>query len=231
MKVGVLETGAPPGDLQERFGRYPQMFQTLLAGHEFDWASYDVRRGEFPARPEDCGAYIITGSAAGAYDPDPWIGETEAFLRAAKGRAALVGICFGHQLMAQAFGGAVIKSPKGWGIGLHRYAVEGHAPWMDDAQSVASAASHQDQVVELPPGAAVLAGSDFTPLGVLAYGDQRAISIQLHPEFAPAYARALIETRRARYAEDAAKAALASYDQLDDRPTLAGWIAAFIEGK
>lgn len=231
MKVGVIETGAPPGDLQERFGRYPAMFQALLVDAGFDWRSYDVRRGQFPERPEACDAYIVTGSAAGAYDPDPWIGETEAFLKSARGKAALVGICFGHQLMAQAFGGKVIKSPKGWAIGLHTYEVGQRAPWMDTAQRVASAASHQDQVVEAPPGAAILAGSAFTPMGVIAYGDQRAISIQLHPEFEPDYARALIQTRRARYDEAAASAALASYDQPDDRPRLAHWIANFINGE
>ncbi len=231
MKIGVLETGAPPGDLQERFGRYPEMFQTLLSGHDYQWASFDVRRGVFPQRPEDCAAYIITGSAAGAYDPEPWIGETEAFLKAAKGKARLVGICFGHQLMAQAFGGKVIKSPKGWAIGLQRYDVEARAPWMDDAETVASAASHQDQVVELPPAAAILAGSDFTPMGVIAYADQPAISIQLHPEFSPDYARALIDTRRARYEPAAAEAALASYDAPDDRPRLAAWIANFLAGR
>jgi GMP synthase-like glutamine amidotransferase len=230
MKVGVLETGAPPGDLQERFGRYPQMFETLLAGRDYAWSSYDVRRGVFPARPDACDAYIITGSAAGAYDPEPWIGQTEEFLRAAKNKTRLIGVCFGHQLMAQAFGGKVIKSPKGWAIGLQRYEVERREPWIGGEASVASAASHQDQVVELPPNAQIVAGSDFTPMGVIAYTDQSAISIQLHPEFAPDYAKALIGARRERYEAAAADAALASYDAPDDRPTIADWFARFIEG-
>ncbi|MHB8528525.1 MAG: glutamine amidotransferase-related protein [Caulobacteraceae bacterium] len=229
MKVGVLETGAPPAGLQAAFGRYPTMFQALLAGEDYDWRIYDVRRGRFPARPEDCAAYIVTGSAAGVYDPEPWIGEAEAFLRSAKGKAALVGVCFGHQLMAQAFGGKVIKSEKGWGIGRHEYSVREKRPWIDG--EVASApASHQDQVVEIPPGARIVAGSEFTPFGMLAWDDQPAISVQLHPEFAPAYAKALIVARGddGRYAPGQAEAALASLDLADQRGRLAGWIKAFL---
>ena len=96
---------------------------------------------------------------------------------------------------SQAFGGDVIKSPKGWGIGLHTYGVAAHRPWMDQTPAFALAASHQDQVVELPPGATVLAGSEFCQMGTLAYDDGMAISCQLHPEFAPAYSTALIDGR------------------------------------
>ncbi|HEV2364867.1 MAG TPA: type 1 glutamine amidotransferase [Caulobacteraceae bacterium] len=231
MKIGVLETGAPPKDLQPRFGRYPSMFETLIGPDAFTWASYDVRRGVFPASPEECAGYIVTGSAAGVYDPEPWIEKTEAFLRAAKGRAALVGVCFGHQLMAQAFGGKAVKSEKGWGIGLHRYGVESRKPWMDAAASVAAPASHQDQVVAAPPGASVVASCEFTPIGALAWDDGSAISIQLHPEFDPAYARALIETRGAdgRYAPGQAEKAIASLEGPNDRERLGRWIGDFLK--
>jgi len=103
----------------------------------------------------------------------------------------------------------VIKSPKGWGIGLHDYAVRAPEPWMAPGPLITAPASHQDQVVALPSGARVLAGSDFTPNGMLAYDDQPAISIQLHPEFDPAYAKALIEGRRGtRYGVEEADRAL-----------------------
>jgi GMP synthase-like glutamine amidotransferase len=231
LKIGILETGVPPPDLQARFGLYGAMFEHLLGGTTFDWALYDVRAGAFPARPEECDGYVITGSAAGVYDPEPWIGETQTFLQSAKGNAALVGVCFGHQLMAQAFGGRVIKSPKGWGVGLHRYEVVGHRAWMDEARTIAAAASHQDQVVEAPPNTTVLAASDFTPLGMLVYDDQPAISIQLHPEFDPAYAQALIELRRgSRYGEAQADAAINSLDEPDDRARLGRWIGRFLKG-
>ncbi len=229
--IGILETGAPPTALVGRFGLYDDMFRHLLGEGTFAWRSYKTHEGEAPARPEDCDGYLITGSAAGVYDPLPWIGRARDFLRAAKGKAALVGICFGHQLMAEAFGGAVIKSPKGWGLGLHRYQVRERAPWMDEASSFANAASHQDQVVEQPPATRVLAGSDFCPLGMLAYDDQPAISLQLHPEFDPAYAIALLEARRgSRYTVEQADAAIASYAAPDDRARVAGWMGRFLAG-
>jgi len=215
--------------MQARFGRYPAMLEHLLGEGAYQWSAFDVRRGMLPAGPDVCDAWLVTGSAAGVYEPERWIAETEGFLRAARGRAALVGIGFGHQLMARAFGGKVIKSPKGWGIGLHHYAVRERRPWMDEALALAAPASHQDQVVEPPPNTRVLAGSDFTPFGMLAWDDQPAISLQLHPEFEPAYARALIEARRAdRYEPGQAEAALASLAGPDDRARIGRWIAGFL---
>ena len=228
MRIGILETGAPPDPLKPAFGDYPAMFERLL-GDGFDYAVFDVPAGGFPDRPEACDAYVVTGSAAGVYDPLPWIAPLETFLRQAKGRAALVGVCFGHQIMAQAFGGRVVKSDRGWGVGLHTYRVLDRRPWMDEAEAVSVPASHQDQVVELPPAARVIAGSDFSPFGALAYDDQPAISIQLHPEFEPAYAKALIQARRgSRYPEAQAEAALASLDRPDDRARVGAWIRRFL---
>jgi GMP synthase-like glutamine amidotransferase len=131
--------------------------------------------------------------------------------------------------MAEAFGGQVIKSPKGWGLGLHRYEIRERRSWMDAATTIAAAASHQDQVVVPPPNTTVVARSEFTPYGMLAYDDQPAISIQLHPEFDPAYAKALVEGRRGvRYGVDEADRALASYDAPDDRDRLSRWIRSFL---
>ena len=237
MKVGILKTGRPPRPAIPQFGTYPDMFMELLGRDAYDWRTYAADEGEYPATPEDCDAYIVTGSAAGVYDDDPWIGQLLDFLRAAKGRAKLVGVCFGHQAMAQAFGGQVIKSPKGWGIGEHAYDVVSREPWMDGPDGVGAPAirlpaSHQDQVVALPPGAEVIAASEFTPMAALAYRDQPAISMQPHPEFLPAYATALIEARRGKvYAEDEADRAVASFGRPDDRARVGGWIRAFLRGQ
>jgi GMP synthase-like glutamine amidotransferase len=229
LKVGVLKTGRPPRPAIPQFGTYPDMFMALLGHDAYDWRVYAADEGEYPAAPEDCDAYIVTGSSSGVYDDEPWIGQLLDFLRAAKGRAKLVGVCFGHQAMAQAFGGQVIKSPKGWGIGEHDYRVVGHEPWMDGASAIRLPASHQDQVVEKPPGADVFLASDFTPFAGLAWRDQPAISIQPHPEFQPAYAAALIEARRGKvYADDEAERALASLQGPDDRARVGTWIEAFL---
>jgi GMP synthase-like glutamine amidotransferase len=229
LKIAILETGAPPSSLTPRFGRYGGMFEHLLGETAYDWTTIDVQSAPLPVRPEDYDGYLITGSAAGVYDPEPWIAATREFLRQTKGKAAIVGVCFGHQLMAEAFGGQVIKSPKGWGLGLHRYEIRERRSWMDAATTIAAAASHQDQVVVPPPNTTVVARSEFTPYGMLAYDDQPAISIQLHPEFDPAYAKALVEGRRGvRYGVDEADRALASYDAPDDRDRLSRWIRSFL---
>ncbi len=226
MKLAVLETGRPPEPLVGRFGTYPEMYRRMLGLAE-PLPSYDVAGGELPERAEDHDGYIVSGSPAGVYDPLPWIGQLDGFLRAARGKAKLVGICFGHQAMAQAFGGSVTKSDKGWGVGLHDYAVAERQPWMDEASSVAIPASHQDQVIVQPPGTVVTMTSTFTPYAGLAWGDD-AISFQFHPEFEPDYAKALADLRRERL--DDADAAIASLDRPNDNARVAGWIKRFLKG-
>lgn len=230
-RIGILQTGGPPPSLQPRFGSYPDMFQALL-GAGFDYQVFDVQAGQWPSRPEDFDGFVVTGSSAGVYEDAPWIGELLDWLRAAKGRTRLVGVCFGHQAMAQAFGGKVIKSPKGWGVGLHSYQVASLEPWMRPAaHGFAIPASHQDQVVEPPPHAHVVAGEDFAPYAALAYDDQPAISFQGHPEFAPAYASALIESRREeRLTADQADRALHSLGEPNDNHQVGGWIRNFLAG-
>lgn len=231
MRLGILETGAPPDGVREKFGDYPSMFRRLFGEDAYDYATFDVAAGAMPEGTSACQAWLVTGSSAGVYDPLPWIDPLMDFLRAAKGEVPLLGVCFGHQVMAQAFGGKVIKSPKGWGVGLHRYRLAQARPWMDAAdEPIAAPASHQDQVVELPPGATVLGGNGFCPLGVLDYGEARAVSIQLHPEFEPAYAKALIENRRgSRYTDVEADRAVMSYEQPDDRLRIGAWLQRFLE--
>ena len=224
MKLAILETGRPPGDLVRRFGDYPAMMTRMLGG-EFEIDTFDVAAGEFPADPSDYEAYLVTGSPAGVYDPLPWIEPLKQFLRDA-GDRKLVGICFGHQLMAEAFGGHVEKSDKGWGIGLQHYEIDRVEPWMDEMASIDVPASHQDQVVAQPPHTEVIASSPFTPFAALAWTDRPAISVQFHPEFDPDYAKALIEARREKMPD--AGRAIASLDRPNDNARIADWIRRFL---
>jgi GMP synthase-like glutamine amidotransferase len=226
METGILVTGAPPPDLEPRFGPYSAMFERLL-GPGFAIRAYDVAAGMLPDRPEACSAFLVTGSAAGVYEPLPWIGPLLAFLREAKGRSKLVGICFGHQAMAEALGGRVEKSERGWAVGLQDYTLVARAPWMGENPPgrIAVPVSHQDRVTVAPPGAEVLAHSAFSPFGMLAWGAD-ALSMQFHPEFEPDYARALIQSRRQRLPDP--DSALASLDAPDDRALVAQWIRAFL---
>jgi GMP synthase-like glutamine amidotransferase len=228
MILGILETGGPPPPLADRYQGYGDMVRRML-GPVFRARTYDIRAGDMPATPTECEAWLVTGSAAGVYDPEPWIAPLKAFLQDASGQAPMVGICFGHQMMAEAFGGAVTKSPKGWGVGLHRYEIAKATPWMDSAAPISLPVSHQDQVVAIGPGCEVIGGSAFTPFGLLAYPGRNAISMQPHPEFEPDYAQALIESRRgSRMDEATADAAVASLDQPNDRNRVAIWLRRFL---
>ena len=224
MKLAIIETGRPPGQLSEQFGDYPSMFRAML-GNGFEFESFDVQAGQLP----DAGAHhacLLTGSPAGVYDPLPWIPGLMDFIRAAKD-SKMVGICFGHQAMAEALGGRVKKSEKGWGAGLHRYNVVRPEPWMDGASTIAAPASHQDQVVVQPSNTEIVARSDFTPLAALAWTDRPAISFQFHPEFSPAFAKSLIGKRYDVVPDP--DAAIASLDAPNDNARVAGWIKRFLE--
>lgn len=227
MKLAILETGVPPGSLATSFGDYPAMFGRLL-GDGFEIATFDVQAGHFPEDRAAHHAYLITGSPAGVYDPLPWIEPLMDFIRSADG-AKMVGVCFGHQIMAEALGGHVEKSDKGWGAGLHQYSIVHREPWMDGEQSIAIPASHQDQVIVQPPNTAVVAESDFTPYAALAWSDRPAISFQFHPEFSPAYAKALIEARYDRVSNP--DAAIASLDAPNDSVRVGTWIRRFLTEK
>lgn len=227
MKLAILETGTPPEPLVGRFGRYPAMFEALL-GPDFDYDRIDVQTEPLPPDVNRYDAYLVTGSPAGVYEDLPWIAPLKTFLKAAAGPAKLVGICFGHQVMAEALGGRVEKSDKGWGVGLHTYPIVRREPWMDDAPSVSVPASHQDQVVLQPPGAHVLASSVFTPYAGLVWSDVPAVSFQFHPEFAPEYAQALIAERYDRTPDP--DAAIASLEAPNDNQRVGGWIRRFLLG-
>lgn len=224
-RIAIIETGAPPPALLGEYGDYPSMFAAML-GEGFETETFDAVNGPLPDA-EAFDGVMITGSPAGVYDDLPWIAPLLDWIRAAKGRTRLVGICFGHQAMAQALGGHVEKSERGWGVGLHTYDVAGGEPWMGEAATVAIPVSHQDQVVVQPPTSRVTIRSGFTPYAGLAYGDD-AISFQCHPEFLPAYAGALLGGRRGRIPDAVVDAGLASLDQPDDRGVMARWIKAFL---
>ena len=223
MKIAILETGVPPDPLADEFGSYPDMFARLL-GPDYTLKTFDVQAGDLPD-PVSHGAYLITGSPAGVYEPLPWIAPLMEFIRSAS-HAKMIGVCFGHQAMAQALGGEVIKSPKGWGTGLQRYQVVHLQPWTNGEHQVAVPASHQDQVVVQPPNTTVVAASDFTPFAALAWADRPAISFQFHPEFSPGYAKALIEKRYDRVNDP--DAALASLDAPNDNERVGEWIRRFL---
>lgn len=200
--IAILETGVPPTGLDPAYGTYADMFSKTLATDGRAFRTYRTLEGELPEPKDGLSGVVITGSPAGVYESDPWIARLIQWLRGLNRDIPTVGICFGHQVMAQAWGGHVEKSPKGWGVGLHEYSLHDTGLWHDllgrqaEYGSIKVAVTHQDQVVKTPENARVLAGSDFTPNGALYYTDRKAISFQCHPEFCENFASDLLISRR-----------------------------------
>lgn len=234
MKIGILETGRTPPELIGKHGSYADMLSALLAKVDpsLTFEVVAVMDGAPLPAITACDGWLITGSRHGVYEELPWMLALEAFLReAVAARIPTVGICFGHQILAKALGARVEKADSGWGVGPHTYAVTEQAAWMDGFQdSLTINAMHQDQVLTLPPGARVIASSDFCPYAGLAY-DDTAISFQPHPEFDIPFEHALVASRAGAVVPmDRATPALALLEDpatTTDADRVARWIAAF----
>lgn len=235
MKLTIIQTGAVPEPLRDTFGPYPAMFQRMFeaAGAGFDYETVPVHEGaDFPD-PAALDAILITGSAAGVYDNHlAWMAPLRAFIRSAyAANTRMLGICFGHQIMADALGGDVRKSEKGWGLGRHTYAVASRPAHLGtEAPALRIACSHQDQVIVAPPEAETFLASDFTPNAGLVYRNGAALSLQPHPEFLDDYALALAELRRGKAPDETIDAAIASFATPSDSPDTARFLTAFLKG-
>ncbi len=237
MKTGILATGITPPELLEQHGSYADMFVTLLGNEdpEMSFEVFDVRDDDFPESIEGFDAWVITGSRCGVYDNLPWMQRLSSLIHEAyEAGQPLVGICFGHQIVASAFGAKVAKYEGGWGVGLNSYNIEGKHAFMDsdEADSFTINAMHQDQVLELPENASLFASSDFCRYAGLVYGD-RILTLQAHPEFNNHYERELVASRRGPTVPEAvADAALAGLEtgQQPESERVARWMVRFLKG-
>ena len=222
MHIGILQTGESPDALRADMGDYPDFFETLLAGRGLTFSRFAVLRNEFPKDVHDCEGWLITGSRFGAYEDHVWIPPLEDFIRAAYAEhVPVVGICFGHQIIAQAMGGRVEKYAGGWSVGPTEYDFGDHKVTLN--------AWHQDQVTQKPEAAKVIASTDFCANAALLY-DDRMFTVQPHPEFRKEFMAGLIKFRGPGLVPDAILAdATNRIDTTLDSPSMADRIATFFK--
>ena len=233
MRIGILKTDSVREEFQHEFGDYPAMFRAVLMASADDvpieFRDYDVQRGEYPASIDECDAYLITGSRESVYDDQPWIHRLAQFVQELDAaRHTLVGICFGHQLIAHVLGGETRAAETGWAVGVQDTQVLSPAEWMlPYRERFGLLSSHKDQVVRLPERAEVFASTPFCPNSGFTIGDH-ILTFQGHPEFSKGYSRALIELRREMLGEPGYSSGVESLGRPVHQSMVGRWIINFI---
>jgi GMP synthase (glutamine-hydrolysing) len=227
VRIGLLVCDHVRPEFIRVSGDYEDMFRRLFADHDVEVVAYDAVDGVLPADPAEADAWLTTGSRYSVNDDAPWIRKLEDFVRlVAAAGVPFVGICFGHQLIAKALGGSVVRSDRGWGVGVQEVTVS-KGLGLGDSYRVLT--SYQDQVSTVPPGGEILGWNEHCPVSVMGVGPT-ILGIQGHPEFEPAYSAALMESRRGNLIPEATvDAGLASLSDEPDGDRLAAWILEFIE--
>ena len=230
MKYCVLDNDVLDPEVAPLYTSYGAMFERLLrgAGAQGTFEIFNTTLGQYPASFEDFDAVLLTGSRADAFSQEPWVRVLRARVdELLQARKKLIGICFGHQLVALCLGARVGRAAQGWGVGRLTY--QWHAPELAAGRTELSLlASHQDQVFELPPGAKLLASSEFCPVAAFSVG-QHVFCVQPHPEFVEDYNAYLMGKRREVLGEDTYNTGICSLALDHDGLVVAHVMRAFLE--
>lgn len=231
LQICILETDILRPELVGQYQGYGRMFERLFASQPLaaEFAVYNVMEGSYPPDSEHYDAYLVTGSKADSFGSDPWIETLKTYLleRYARGDK-LLGICFGHQLLALLLGGKAGRAEQGWGVGTHRYRLAHQPAWMTPVlEELTLLISHQDQVTKLPENATLLASSDFCPIAAYCIDDQ-VLCFQGHPEFIHDYSKELLEIRQQLIGEEAYLKGVDSLQHEHQGHTVAEWMMRFV---
>lgn len=235
MKIGILLCDHVQSQLQHEFADYQDMFINTIIKTNSDIKNlklsfYDVEKGQYPTNINECDVYMSTGSKYSVYENHDWITQLLEFIKALYiAKKPFVGICFGHQLIAQALGGLVEKSVKSWGIGVTTSKVIKKKSWMKpDLNSVNLIVSHQDQVIKLPKDTEVLMGNQFCPYYMIQI-DKHILGIQGHPEFSRNYSKALMLSRKDRIPKQVLDKGVESLNKIPDDLIIMQWLLCFLK--
>ena len=231
-RIAILQTGVNNPRLPPHHPDYPSMFRSLIGKAQIspliELISFPVLEGPFFPNINNFDGFIITGSASGVYENAQWMKKLFSFIREAHNkRKKIAGFCFGHQAIAVALGGEVIKSDKGWGVGIKKHTIYSTKDWMkphlDELKLIYM---HQDQVVKLPEAAVLLSGDNFCPFSAFTI-DENIISMQGHPEFSRRFIRDLISLRAQNIGREKVDTALSSLSNSHDGHIVGEWIVNF----
>jgi len=234
MKLCILENDILDGELAQSYSGFAAMFFRLFESVGVDWTIevFNTMRGEYPASFDSYDAVLLTGSRADSFSDDPWVVELRRQVTALLEQGKkMVGVCFGHQLIALCLGAPVGRAPQGWGTGRMTY--DWHRPDLphsEDRTEISLLASHQDQVFELPPGATLVASNDFCPVASFTVGNE-VFCIQPHPEFSEDVSAYLLDKRRHLLGEEKYLTSVQSLEHGHEGEHIGRMVVAFLQGQ
>ncbi len=234
MKVCVLDNDVLDPVVAPTYISYGVMFERLLREAGADWTIdvFNTTQGHYPESFADYDAVLLTGSKSDSFSQEPWVQELRRRVDGIlASKQKLIGVCFGHQLVGLCMGAKVGRAPQGWGSGRMTY--QWHAPDFplpDGGDAISLLASHQDQVLELPVGARLMASSDFCPVAAYAV-DDHVFCVQAHPEFVEAYSGFILDKRRTILGESLYQKGMDSLLNGHDGVEMARLMVDFVERK
>jgi GMP synthase (glutamine-hydrolysing) len=204
--LSIIQLGNPPADLKENKGEQSDWIKRALSRVNVAIKVVRPHEGDALPDPTTVSAAVLTGSWSMVTDHEPWSMITASWIREAmESRLPLFGICYGHQLMAQALGGSVGFHPDGREIGQHFVRLEEQAsrdPLIRKLPATFLAnLTHEQTVLKPPASAFCLAKSDHDPYQILRYSPT-AISVQFHPEFDESLMASCLLRRQSVFAEE-----------------------------